>query len=568
MRLAKSNKLTPQDMSNLTLKASMLPGSTITSVVLDKSDTWFVRLTEDKRPQAIHIGEASQDHFTPEMWEALTLHEAAHSSVTYYTANSDDWPQSICHQLTNILEDARMEHELEKEYPGSVPSFIALNNECFHQFQASDKRTDNKLEIKTWTDIFDGMLALKLGRFQPLDIKVINPTEEIALPNDSKRVLDLVQMWKDAQETSQLYVGHECKFFESESMRRSSNRFAVNRLNAFLDKYQWIGRNEKEKAQKLGEKLQKLLDQLGTNAKVQPGDSQPGDPQLGKPKKLDDTGNNLEGISKEKTAEEVKDEVEQLLQEMKPNPGGHSVRNERLKQLYNEGLAKELFEEVNKYFPVGPPPGVGYRFIQTARKRFPAAEGDLNMDAVIDYMASNKPKGMLLAKDSLATKKKSGELHRPPPRGTDFPIKRIAVFLDLSGSMHGHVGKMIAFSAAFSMFARKHKVDLMFVVGDQGLALVKQGSPKDMLNVLEKRMGNQGNEPTWKAQDMKDAANWAKENGRSIYITDRFIPNSELQFIDHEVAQKRAVCVGSIEIQELADVLWMRKTPDVVKSID
>jgi hypothetical protein len=184
------------------------------------------------------------------------------------------------------------------------------------------------------------------------------------------------------------------------------------------------------------------------------------------------------------------------------------------------------------------------------------------MDAVINYMAANRPKGMLLARDSVAQKKASGELHHPPP-GNTFPIKRIAIYLDLSGSMHDKVADMIAFSAAFSMFARKHKVDTMFVVGDQGAGIVHKGNPTDMHRILEMKMGNSSNNPTWTPASMQEAYHWAKDNGRIIFITDRAIKGEEVNFIDKILHAKAGISVYDINVKELADVLWMRRPSDI-----
>jgi hypothetical protein len=217
-----------------------------------------------------------------------------------------------------------------------------------------------------------------------------------------------------------------------------------------------------------------------------------------------------------------------------------------------------MFKEVCKYFPITPPPTSGFRFSQPVRKRYPTAEGDLNMDAVIEYMATSKPKGMLLAKDSITVHKKSGELHSPPPIGTKFPINRVAIWLDTSGSMSGALQSMMAFSAAFSLFARRNKVDLMFVVGVTGCHKVKAGNTKEFHDLLGMNRGDRGNAPTWKPGDMREALDWARD-GKTIFITDRCIDASEITAIDAVVRAKRGICAEHVDVARIADLFWGRK---------
>lgn len=566
MKLAPSNRITEKEKDEITLKASMLPGSTITGVeVIEGFDTWAVEIGEDRRPSRILIGTESQHKFTPAMWGALTMHEAAHSSATFYTASSIDWPKKLAHSITNILEDARIEHDLEKEYPGYVPSFRSLNDFCFDEFRKGSATKGSTIQINDWQDVFEGLLAKKLGRYQDASIEVVKPTQDIELPNGTTRQLGLAEMVKDAEAMMTDYEGQPSAFFEPERIRRSNNRFAVNRLNSFLDKYGWLARNESEKAKKLGDRLADLIKDLGLAADLKNKTPQgPGHPEEGKEKVpgQNPDQSHLEEVSRDKTQKEQEQELKELLEEMKPNPGAKSYDARTLASLYRDPRVRELLAEVNKYFPVGKPSGKGYRFEQTTRKRFRANDGDLEMDAVINYMAANRPKGMLLARDSVAQKKASGELHHPPP-GNTFPIKRIAIYLDLSGSMHDKVADMIAFSAAFSMFARKHKVDTMFVVGDQGAGIVHKGNPTDMHRILTMKMGNSSNNPTWTPASMQEAYHWAKDKGRIIFITDRAIKGEEVNFIDKILRAKAGISVYDINVKELADVLWMRRPSDI-----
>lgn len=633
MKVPKSPALSQADMDDIALKASMFPGSTITGVSLVPNfETWAVELNESRRPKHILIGEGSLEKFTKPMWSAATYHEAAHSSVTYFTPKSADWPKDLCHICGNILEDARMEKDIEIEYPGTIPSFELLNTMLFENLKKESAKDfkANTFQIRKWEDIFNAMLILKLGRFENSKAVVVQKTQEIEMPNKTKRTLNLEDMWKDASEMMDEYINQPCGFFEPESLRKSSNRYATNKISAFLDKYGWVARNEMEKAKEFAKMLKEALKKMGMGAMIkgpgqpkpgpgQPGQSGPGkdgkdgkdgkepgegsggkdkdkkDPQPGQggdgkekdPNKKDpqpgqgqgdgdgepedglaSPGSHLEEAERTPTKEELEKEIHDLLQEMAPRPGGNGYCNKKLGSLFQQDRVKTLLAEVNKYFPVSPPPGAGYRFEQTTRKRFRATDGDLDFDAVVAWHAANKPKGMMLAKDSVANRKSSGELHHPPPHGKDFPIKRIAIYLDLSGSMYRQVTDMIAFSAAFSLFARKHKIDIMFVVGDQGNGLVKAGNPQNMHQVLEKQMGNSGNEPTWTTSSMQEAYKWAKEKGRIIFITDRAIRQDELTFIDKVVREKFGICTNDIDIKEIADLLWMRqkskiKQPDV-----
>ena len=616
MKVPTGPVLSKEDIAEISLRASMFPGSTISGVqVVPGLDTWAVALSEDRRPRDILIGEGSLAKFTKPMWSAATYHEAAHSSVTYYTPKSEDWPKQLCQMSGNILEDFRMERDIEMEYPGMIPSFELLNNHCYDTLKKSDEKrfVGNVYQLKDWRDVFNAALVLKLGRYRNARVAVAERIQEIEMPNKTKRILNLEEMWKDAHTMMDEYIHQPCGFFEPETMRKSSNRYATNKLSAFLDKYGWVARNEMEKAKEFEKKLKELLKQLGMSASVkkpgqqqkqegqpQPGAGKPGEakkdgqeqevegagkgkPDDKDPKKegkgageadkdkkpekgedeFDIAGSNLEEAERTKTDKELEREIHDLLQEMAPKPGGNGYCDRKLGSLFDQSNVKNKLAEVTRYFPVSPPPGAGYRFEQTARKRFRASDGDLDFDAVVAWNAAAKPKGMMLAKDSVAQRKTSGELHHPPPPGKDFPIKRIAVYLDLSGSMYAQVSDMIAFSAAFALFARKHKVDTLFVVGDQGLGLVRSGNPQDMNKVLEMQMGNSGNTPTWTKQSMQDAYKWAKEKGRIIFITDRAIPDDENRFIDKVLGEKLGICTYNINIKDLADVLWMRKKPEI-----
>ena len=585
MRIATTNPasvLTAKDKEDIALKASMLPGSTIAGVeVKEGLDTWAVELSEDQRPNRILIGKTSQTRFTPAMWAALTMHEAAHSSATFYTASHIDWPEKLVHSFTNILEDARIENDLEQEYPGYIPSFKAVNDHAFAGFQRYGQLVGNTLQIKDWKDIFMALLAKKLGRYQNARLEVTAPTQEIELANGTMRTLNLTKMVQDAETMLDAYVNQSSAFFAPETIRRSNNRLAVNKLNEFLEKYSWLARNEPHTVSNIAVRFVRIVRDLGLGASICDKNGKP-IPMAGEPEKqgkeTQDSGDHLEAIERDKTLEEQTKEINELLEEMAPNPGqlektapnpgGSGSCNKTLESLYREKKVRQLLAEVQKYFPVGKLPGKGYRFEQTTRKRFQATDGDLSLDAVVEYMASNKPKGMLLAKDSVTERKPSAELQRPPPPGNKFPIKRLAIYLDLSSSMYDQVAKMIAFSSAFAMFARKHKVDTMFVVGDQGTGLVRKGNPADMLGVLKKEMGNNTNNPTWTSASMNEAAKWAKEAGKAgriIFITDMVIRDHERDFINQIVQANMGVVVNKVDVKELADVLWMRQPSDIKK---
>lgn len=561
MTTSTHTSLAEKELAAIALEACIFPGSTIQSVeIVPHLDTWAVEIAADKRPIRILIGEGSLERFSPEMWPALTLHEAAHSSATYYMASSVDWPKQLAQDITNILEDARIEHDIVKEYPGSALSFSLLNTFCFEEFKRWHEMETNEFPIHYWTDIFHVLLAQKFSRSRFVAVASGPSNEQITLPNGDVRNLDLQEMLSDALQLMKAYVEQPCAFSDGEAIRRGNNRFAVNLLNAFLDKYAWVARNEMENAVELSKQLTEHAKAFAPGASLTTKEQHKNELPEICAEELSRNGSHLEASSRDKTQQEMVNDMDDFLEEISHGNNDVAYNTQSLGSLYNEARARELLVEVDKLFPVKPPQGKAVHVENRKRTYSPSEDGDLDVDAVIEWVANCRPKGALLCKDGVLKRKPTDAIKRPPPPGDKFPIKRVAIYLDLSSSMYGGVTDIIAFSAAFSMFARKHLVDILFVVGDQGVALVRQGNSVDMNNVLNMNLGNAGNAPTWTPGSMLEAYQWVKEKGRVIFVTDRAVQLSENHFIDMVLKQGLGISLQQVNIKEMADLLWKRRS--------
>lgn len=544
--------------------ASRLPNSTITGVRLDPNfDTWAVMLTEKLRPCEIIVGLKDQEKLSASEWPRLAMHESAHSSATFFTPVHQDVSPDLAHQVNNVLEDIRIDLGIQKMFPGLVPNY-EHSRELWRKnyLPKIEEYHDGKMHIKSADDILTGIILFKfMGVAETRkNVEFASVITEVKLKNEATRQLNLKNMWEDLADTVTGFAAVQPKFTGSLAERKSANRAAVVQLNAWFDKYAWVFRNQKEQSLKDLLEMLKSANPGAISITMSPGGVPVKLPMGPGPGQAGEGLEKLPDLGKEKTVEEqIADEIERLTEGM---PGPSVDLTEKLGEWTEPSLLKRMLTEVRKEFPIQPPrPRPVTSSVKNSRRQW-SEEGVLSAERYEDYIINNRPRDYKLHYTREPVSRQMPPMFPNPPRGHDFPTKRIALFLDLSGSMTDAIKSMVAFTQAFAAFAKEHKVEMQVVVGDTGVATLKPGDYAGITKMLMMPRGNGGNSPTWKVADMQSVMKWVGKDGggKAIFVTDMAIQENEIVFINECVASKHAILVQDkgFNISKIADKFWQR----------
>ena len=567
--------------------AARLPGSTITGVKVIESDTWGVALNEKRRPTHILIGDKSQCYITEDRWPALAAHEAAHSSATYYSPQHEDIAQEFVHAISNIIEDIRIDTAIQKMLPGLTKCYDSIYkhwNETYKQKVECLK--NDKIVIESHKTIIEAIVLLKfLGIEKCLEITQFkNQKELITLRNGNKQELNLQSMWFDLIDTTKQYVDVDPRFTASTTIRKEQNKTAVKHINEWLEQYSWVFRNT-------GQKLELLLE----------GKQQPG-AQMYQEAGNEDSDNKSNGNSKDETkgddgkrykiiiekdatviktpellkpqtpAQQQEKEIQRIKECFKA-PGGHGEDASTLGGWADSKEVNKMLPEVFLHFPIIAPRAKSQIDKQLLHKREPHRYGRLSVNQVTRYISNNRPADAPLFERWQHNTVAVPPIYPQPPRGNDFPIKRLALYLDLSGSMTAAVGFMVNWTLAMISFARSQNLTIRVVVGDTGTLEINPQNYHSIDKLMSNPRGGCGNSPTWQTSDMEKTLHWVKGNndnaGKAIFVTDMAIQEDEQEFIKKTVSQKLGILIpGVTSIKELGDLLWNRKSSTTAVTVE